>query len=323
MFSENFQLHTKMSWLKNDLNLKKDAGYLGLSVWQSPGTLYLMWGFLIIFLIGIVFWVAGDSVDPLRLVITEFLVISTMLVIGNILIKTIDKLARVNRSKSEFVSIISHQLKTPLTGVSWEVELFNTKYKDGLTEKQREILKNIEMSNAVISRMVNDLLDVARIDQNNLFTKKEEIDIVSVIRKVIEKNEVLGKDNNIKIKFLVDDNMPKIIGDEKKTEVVLDNLISNAVKYNKRGGEVLIKVSRDAGKATISIRDNGIGIPKEDQAMIFEKFFRSDNAATQEVGGTGLGLFIAKNIIERGGGKIWFHSTEGEGSVFFVALPLV
>ncbi|MEF3691535.1 MAG: HAMP domain-containing sensor histidine kinase [Candidatus Moraniibacteriota bacterium] len=312
-----------MSWLKNDLNLKRDAGYLGLSVWQSPGTLYLVWGFLIAFLAVIVFWVAGDSVDPFRLAITEFLVISSMLAIGNILINTIDKLARVNRSKSEFVSIISHQLKTPLTGVSWQVELFNTKYKEGLNEKQKEILKNIELSNAVISRMVNDLLDVARIDQNNLFTKKEEIDIVSVIRKVIEKNEVLGKDNNVKIKFLVDDNMPKIIGDEKKTEVVLDNLISNAVKYNKKGGEVSIKVRKDVSKATISIRDNGIGIPKEDQEMIFDKFFRSDNAATQEVSGTGLGLFIAKNIIERSGGKIWFHSTEGEGSVFFVALPLV
>jgi two-component system sensor histidine kinase VicK len=120
----------------------------------------------------------------------------------------------------------------------------------------------------------------------------------------------------------VDDNMPKIMGDKKKTEVVLDNLFSNAIKYNRDGGIVNVKVRKDGRKAVISIKDTGIGIPKIDQDMIFGKFFRSENAAAKEVSGTGLGLYIAKNIIERGGGKIWFHSTEGEGSVFFVSLPL-
>lgn len=311
-----------MSWLKNDLDIKRQANSLGVSVWQAPSFLFLVLGLLVIFIMTAVFIVSRESISTEQLIIAEFIVIVVIITVGNALIRNMEKLAKVNKSKSEFISIISHQLKTPLTGVSWDVELFATKYQEGLSKKQMDLLKDIEASNLIISRMVNDLLDVARIDQNNLFTRKDEIDIVDVIRKVIDKNDVLGRKNKIKIKFLVDDNMPKIIGDEKKTEVVLDNLISNAVKYNKVNGEVLIKVSRDGKKATISIRDTGIGIPKEDQCMVFDKFFRSDAAASKEVSGTGLGLFIAKNIIERGGGKIWFHSTEGEGTVFFVSLPL-
>ena len=311
-----------MSWLKNDLDIKKQAGSLGISVWQAPSFLFIVLGLVIIFLMTAVYAVSRKSITLDQLIIAEFIVVAVILSIGNVLIRNIEKLAKINKSKNEFISIISHQLKTPLTGVNWDVELFITKHNKGLTKKQQEILKDIETSNLLIMRMVNDLLDAARIDQNNLFTRKDEIDIVKVIRKVIEKNEVLGRKNKIKIKFVVDDNMPKIVGDEKKTEVVLDNIISNAIKYNKNSGEVLIKVGKDGPKAVISIRDTGIGIPEEDQDMIFDKFFRSENAAAEEVGGTGLGLFIAKNIIEKSGGKIWFHSTEGEGSVFFVSLPL-
>lgn len=311
-----------MSWIKNDLNIKKQANLLGVSLWQTPGFLFLTLGLVIIFVMTAVYIVSRESITTQQLVIAEFFVVAVILSVGNILIVNIENLARAHKSKSEFISIVSHQLKTPITGIEWNMELLFSKYKSGLNRKQLEILDNVVLSNRTISRMVSDLLDVARIDRNDLFTKKEEIDIVEIVERVLAKNEVLGKENKVKIKFLVDDNMPKIMGDKKKTEVVLDNLVSNAIKYNQEGGSVSINVRRDGKRAIITVRDTGIGIPKGDEKMIFEKFYRSENASSKDVSGTGLGLYITKNIIERSGGKLWFHSNDGKGSVFFVSLPL-
>ena len=312
----------KMNWIKNDLNIKKQANILGVSFWQTPGFLFLMLGIVIIVVMTAVFVVSRESINLQQLVIAEFLVVALILSVGNILIVNMEKLARAHKSKSEFISIISHQLKTPITGIAWDMELLFSKHKEGLSKKQLEILDNVNLSNRVISRMVSDLLDVSRIDRNDLFTKREEIDIVEIMERVLSKNEILGRENKIKIKFWVDDNMPKIMGDKKKTEVVLDNLVSNAIKYNKEGGSVLINARKDGKKAVISVRDTGIGIPKEDGEMVFDKFFRSENASTKDVSGTGLGLYITKNIVEKSGGRLWFHSNEGEGTVFFVSLPL-
>ena len=312
-----------MSWLVNDLNIKKQAEGLGVSVWQTPSFMFIFLGFVIVFVMTAVFFVSRDFVTAEFLVVAESVVVIFILIVGNIVIKNMEKLAQLNKMKSEFVSIISHQLKTPLTEISWDIELFVDKYSEGLNKKQKEILSSMETSNALMSRMVRDLLDVARIDQNNFFTRKDEIDIVDLVRVVVEKNKALTSKNKVSIDLLVDDNMPKIIGDEKRMEVVLDNFVSNAVKYNKEGGKVKVKVGRDNGKALISVKDTGIGIPKNEQDRVFNKFYRSKEASSKETGGTGLGLYIAKNIIEKSGGKVWFHSKEGEGSEFHFSLPIV
>lgn len=311
-----------MSWLVNDFNIKKQAEGLGVSVWQAPSFLFIILGIVIISVMTAVFIVSRSFMSTEFLLVVEAAVVIIILIVGNIVIRGMEKLAQVNRSKSEFVSVISHQLKTPLTGISWDIELFISKYRDGLVPRQIEILNHIASSNLIMSRMVNDLLDVARIDQNNLFTRKDEMDIVEVIRKIVAKNEVLTKDNNVSVNLLVDDNMPKIIGDEKRTEVVLDNFISNAIKYNKNGGNVSVKAGKDGKRVVISIKDTGIGIPEKEQKMIFDKFFRGEEAAGKEISGTGLGLYIAKNIIEKSGGKVWFHSVKDEGSTFYFSLPI-
>ncbi|HBI17313.1 MAG TPA: hypothetical protein DDY52_04185 [Candidatus Moranbacteria bacterium] len=280
-------------------------------------------GFIIVFIMTAVFFVSREFVSIEILIIAEAVVVSFILIIGNTIIGSMEKLARVNKFKSEFISIVSHQLKTPLTGISWDMEFLMSKHSDGLNSKQIEILKNIEALNVIMAKMVNDLLDVARIDQNNFFTRKDEIDIVSVVKKVIEKNKALTLKNKVNIDLLVDDNMPKIIGDEKRTEVVLDNFISNAIKYNKENGKVIIKMQKDNRRAIISVKDTGIGIPENEQDRVFEKFYRSKEAASRETGGTGLGLYIAKNIIERSEGKVWFRSVENEGTEFHFSLPII
>lgn len=312
-----------MSWLVNDLDIKKQARSLGVNVWQAPSFLFLMLGLFIILIMAIVFFVSREFVTVEFLVITESLVVILFLIVGNMIIKNMEQLALVNRTKTEFISIVSHQLKAPLTAISWDIELIMSKYKEGLTQKQISILENVAMSNSLMSKMVNDLLDVARIDQNNLFTRADEIDIIKLIEKVVNKNSPLTEDNKVKITFVVDDNMPKIIADEKRTEVVLDNFVSNAIKYNKEGGKVFIKARKNGKKVVISIKDTGMGIPKVEQDRVFDKFYRSEEASNKQTGGTGLGLYIAKNIVEKSNGKVWFHSHQGEGSTFCFSLPLV
>lgn len=312
-----------MNWIVNDLNIKKQSDSLGVSIYQTPAFMLLTLGFIIIFIMTAVFFVSREFVSIEFLIIAEAVVVSFILIIGNTIISSMEKLAKVNKFKSEFISIVSHQLKTPLTGISWDMEFLMSKHSEGLNNKQREILKSIEASNVIMAKMVNDLLDVARIDQNNFFTRKDEIDIVSVAKKVIEKNKALTLKNKINIDLLVDDNMPKIIGDEKRTEVVLDNFISNAIKYNKENGKVIIKVQKDNRRAIISVKDTGIGIPENEQDRVFEKFYRSKEATNRETGGTGLGLYIAKNIIERSEGKVWFRSIENEGTEFHFSLPII
>ncbi len=312
-----------MNWIVNDLNIKKQAENLGVSIWQTPSFMLMILGFIIVFVMSAVFFASREFMSPEFLIIAEAVVVIFILIVGNIIIQSMEKLAKVNKIKSEFVSIVSHQLKTPLTGISWDIEFLISKHSDGLNKKQTEIIKNIEASNVAMSRMVNDLLDVARIDQNNFFTRKDEIDIVALVKKVVDKNNVLTLKNKINITLLVDDNMPKIEGDEKRMEVVLDNFISNAIKYNKENGKITVKVQKDNRKALISIKDSGIGIPKDEQDRVFEKFYRSKVASIQETGGTGLGLYIAKNIIERSGGKVWFRSVENEGTEFNFSLPII
>lgn len=312
-----------MNWIINDLNIKKQSDSLGVSIWQTPGFMLMVLGFIIIFVMTAVFFVSRDFMSPEFLVVAESVVVIFILIVGNITIQSMEKLARANKIKSEFISIVSHQLKTPLTGISWDIEFLIAKHSEGLNDKQREILKNIEASNVLMSKMVNDLLDVARMDQGNFFTRRDELDIVAVVKKVVDKNSVLTLKNKISIDLLVDDNMPKIVGDEKRMEVVLDNFISNAIKYNKENGKVFIKVQKDNKRALISVKDSGIGIPKNEQDRVFEKFYRSKEASSKETGGTGLGLYIAKNIIERGGGKVGFRSEENNGSEFYFSLPII
>lgn len=307
----------------NDLNIKKQADILGVSIWQTPAFMLIALGFIIIFIMSAVYFVSRQFVSLEFLIVAESVVVACVLSIGNAIIQSMEKLAKVNKMKSEFVSIISHQLKTPLTGISWDMEFLMSKHSEGLNQKQKDILNSIQSSNSIMARMVNDLLDVARIDQNNFFTRKDEIDIVAVVRKIVDKNRALTERNKVKIDLLVDDNMPKIVGDEKRMEVVLDNFISNAIKYNKENGKVFVKVRKDNGKALISVKDTGMGIPEDEQDRVFDRFYRSKEAASRETGGTGLGLYIAKNIIEKSGGKAWFHSTEGEGSEFHFSLPII
>lgn len=295
---------------------------MGVSVWRTPSFLFIIMGLFIVAIMYAVYVIARfyDSVEVL--VISESAVIIIILSIGNIIIQSVEQIARANKIKSEFVTIASHQLKTPLSQMNWELEILLSKYKSGLTEKQLEIIKIIQRSHETMARLVNDLLDVARIDQGRFVLNKEKVNLLEIIDMIVEENSILAKASNVKISVIKPEKIPEITADKKRIGVAIDNLVSNAVKYIDKKGVVEIKVEADGKNINVYVKDNGVGIQEDQQDKVFQKFFRSDNAVKYQTEGTGLGLYISKNIIEQSGGKMDFKSIEGVGSDFWFSLPI-
>jgi signal transduction histidine kinase len=304
------------------VDIRKQAKELGLPIWQTPGYLFILMGVLIIAAMTGVYFISQRYDSPEVLVLSETSVVIVLFTIGSSIIRSVEEVAKANKMKSEFVSIASHQLKTPLAEINWEVELLLIKQGQGLNEKQKEIVNSIGKSNERMARLVNDLLDVARIEQRRFTLVKEKTNILELVERVVENHRILARANNVEIKISKPKELPEAYVDRRRTKVALENLLSNAIKYIKRKGLVRVSVVEKSGSIVICVEDNGIGIPRREQNKIFEKFFRSTNIARYQVAGTGLGLYIAKNIVEQGGGRIWFKSKEGEGTTFCFSIPL-
>lgn len=309
----------------DELNLKKQARDLGVKVWQTPSFMMIIVGLMIVStMIGVYYvsYVSRFYESPEILTVIEFSVASILLTVGSTIIRGVEAVARANKMKSEFVSIASHQLKTPIAEINWQLELLSSKFSSGFTQKQKEIVKGLSRSSAKMTRLAADLLDVAHIDQGKLVLAKEIVDLKDLIVEVIADQAAFAKNFNVKVKSSLPKRQMKILGDRKHIYIVLDNLLSNAIKYTDKKGSVEIVLEKEENSALVCVRDNGLGISRNEQSSIFQKFFRSNNEAKNKTDGTGLGLYISKNIIEQSGGKLWFESIEKVGSEFFFSLPL-
>ena len=229
------------------------------------------------------------------------------------------RLRELDRMKSEFLSTAAHELRTPLTSILGFSEIL---LKKKLNEERRNrFLKIINEESAGLAGLINDLLDVSRIESGRGFRiKKAPTDVKDIILENID----LFKSQTDKHTFEVNlsPDLPKIELDKSKIDQVMENLISNALKFSPEGGEVNITLKKADRLVKISVSDTGMGIPKKDLPHIFEKFYRAENASMQAIGGTGLGLGIVKYIIESHGGKISVESEVGKGSTFSFTLPI-
>lgn len=308
--------------IKNDLNLRKQAKEYGLKIWQTPGFLLILIALFGILLMAAIYFITSGYFKQEYFILIESAIAAIIMVICYAVVRISDEIMKLSKMKNEFVSVASHQLRTPLSAIRWETELLLSKFKKGLNDKQ---IKNIETINTLTNRMtrlVSDMLDVARIDQNRLILKKEPVDIMKIIKEEIAETTSIAKARNIEVVFVPKKNIPKVIGDAQKIESVVENILSNSLKYTTNRGKIEIKVSKKDDFLVTSIKDNGVGIPEEQIERVFDKFFRSDNAVKYQTEGTGLGLYISKNIVEQLGGKIWFQSVENLGSIFSFSLPI-
>lgn len=232
---------------------------------------------------------------------------------------------KVERMRSEFISIASHQLRTPLTAISWYLEmLMDPDTMGNLSDEQKGYINMVFESNKKMIYLVNELLDISRIEGGKeLQLIKSEGDLLEVVNDVLEEQKGLISQKSLKLNLDTEGKTSLMVNmDKEKIRQVFMNLVNNAIKYCRPEGEVNISVRTQDDKIAVSVADNGIGIPKEQQGRIFEKFFRSDNAVKMQAQGTGLGLYVANQIIKNHGGVLNFSSEENKGSVFTFIIPL-
>lgn len=234
------------------------------------------------------------------------------------LLKTIDK------AKTEFVSLAAHQLRTPLSAISWYTEMLLSGDAGEISSEHKKYLNRIHEANQRMIAMVKSFLSVSRIEMGTMQLRKEMIDVSELLQSVIEEQKRKLEVKNITLDFDYSQDLPKINIDPDRIRMVFQNLLSNAIKYSPEKETVKVSVSVDNEKRHMLIKfsDNGYGIPQEDKHKIFTKLFRAANVLEMATEGTGLGLYVVKNIVDVSGGEIWFESTEGVGTTFFLALPL-
>jgi len=227
----------------------------------------------------------------------------------------------IERLKSEFVSVSAHQLRTPLASIKWSLE---TLLKGGkLNEYQQTIVKKAFSSAERMLTIVNDLLNVVKIEEGRYVCRKTPINFEDLVKSKIKFFEEKIKEKQIQFEFRVlPKKLPKVKVDPEKIGLVIENLLDNAIRYNLIGGTITISLDLKDNEIEFSIKDSGIGIPENEKSNIFQKFFRASNAIKKEPEGSGLGLFVAKNIVEAHGGKIWFESEEGKGTTFYFTIPI-
>ncbi|MDD4931586.1 MAG: PAS domain S-box protein [Candidatus Colwellbacteria bacterium] len=233
----------------------------------------------------------------------------------------ITRMKEVDRAKTEFVSLASHQLRTPLSIVNWYSEILLSGDKGALTVDQREYILEVNRSNHRMIELVNALLNTSRIDMGTFMVSPKMIDFREIADVSIA--ELFPQIEKKKIKMVKDyGDIPNIDADPSLIRIIFQNIIGNAVKYTPSEGRVSVGISRDGNNVLISVSDTGCGIPERQKSKIFSKLFRADNAREIDQDGTGLGLYIAKAIVDMAKGDIWFESKEGKGTTFFVRLPL-
>ena len=306
----------------DEFNLVKEADDLGVKVWQTPSFLFIIMGLVIVAAMTAVYVISENYNSPDVVALSECCVVALLFTIGNLIIRTVEEIAKANKMKTEFVAIASHQLKTPIAEINWQIELLLSKFATGFSEQQSEIVGEIAHSSEKMGRLVNDLLDVARIDQGQLALNKERIDICNLVREAVESQRKAALLANVELRDSCPVSPVEISIDKRRILVAFDNLVSNAIKYIDGKGIVEIFLEEKDGMVQVCVRDNGVGIPKEEQDQIAQKYFRSNNSIKNKTDGTGLGLYIAKNIVEQSGGTFWFNSTENIGSEFYFTLPV-
>ena len=228
---------------------------------------------------------------------------------------------KLDDSRREFVANVSHELRTPLTTVkSYTETLLESSKEEDTMERRFLTVINSEVDR--MTRIVKDLLTLSRLDHGKEQLKYEDVDVRLLVRDVVEKLSITAKSQEQILRYSFTTDLPIYHGDRDKMEQVLINLVSNSIKYTPDGGRIEVFAGKIYNEIYIKVKDNGIGIPKEDIGRIFERFYRVDKARTRQAGGTGLGLAIAKEIVEAHGGRITIQSEVGKGSEVMITLPI-
>jgi signal transduction histidine kinase len=231
------------------------------------------------------------------------------------------RVQEVNQLKSEFVSLVSHELRTPLTAISGYLDLLLEAQGTLSPAKNQELLAIVKRNTERLVKLIDDLLDLSRIESGKIELRATAVDIVALITEVVGLLQPQIEAKGQLLSFDPTQSLPAVAGDVERIRQILINLLSNAHKYTPQGGRIWLTADAEDGWVRINVRDNGIGLSPDEQARLFDRFFRARRPATQGVEGSGLGLPITRLLVEMHGGRITVTSAPGKGSTFSFTLP--
>jgi signal transduction histidine kinase len=242
--------------------------------------------------------------------------------LGSAFNKMSSGLKRLQELKSEFVFIAAHELRAPVTAIKGYLSMAYEEGSTTVTPRLKKYLDPVIKANERLVRLIGNILEIARSEAGKITISVTEVDIVEPIRSIVEEIKPLALEKKIEVRYEPPQKPVSVLADSDKVKEILMNLVSNAIKYNKVGGFVKIYHEISDKEIVVHVEDNGIGIAEEDQKQMFSKFFRAESGIKQGVEGTGLGLFIIKELVEKMNGRIWLKSEKDTGSRFSFALPL-
>ena len=262
---------------------------------------------------------SDNSEFPVALAVSEMDINEQQQYVG--LVRDITEQKKVDKMKSEFISVVSHELRTPLTSIRGSLGLLNAGAAGEINEKSKQMLDIAVRNTDRLIRLINEFLDIEKIESGKIELKKQIITVTDFLRQVITDNEGMATSHDVTLMLEDSGQTMRVEADIDRLNQVVTNLISNAIKYSPTGGTVSIYANSTDDQVTINVADTGPGIPPEFIPKIFQKFNQADSSTTREKGGTGLGLNIAKALVEQHGGAIGFETETGKGSRFYFDLP--
>lgn len=312
-----------MNYSSNHFNFISECKEVKLGLWTCPPFLFILMGFFTIISMIATYILASSYIDePQIAALVVILITVIFLIVGNIIISSFRRIAEAHKMQSEFISIVSHQLRSPLSIIKWSAEAATRNHAKEDLIKQQEFFDTTQQTVGYMIRLVNSLLEVSRIEAETFFLKKEVFSFKELAEGIIREFKDYARASNIEITLNAADSLPEIAGDRERTEMVMQNLIDNAIRYSRRAGTVAVSIApASSAYVRLQISDQGVGIPKDQQVKVFSKFFRATNSKKSQTVGTGIGLYIAKRFIEAMGGEIGFTSETGKGATFWFTLP--
>jgi two-component system, NtrC family, sensor kinase len=236
-------------------------------------------------------------------------------------VRSYEKARELDRLKSEFVAVVSHEVRTPLTSIKGSLEILTDPHYFEVPAPQMELLGICQANVERLELLINGILDFSKLESGKLSTSFSEVDLRGLLESAVSDMQSLASRSQIQVRLETEDPLPNLWADDLRVTQVISNLMSNAIKFSKPKGEILLRAVKDRGGVRVDVVDHGIGIGAEDIPKLFLKFQQLDSSNTRKAGGTGLGLAISKGIVEEHGGSIWIASEKGVGSTFSFWLP--